>query len=53
MVVRMSKRTTGKNPAKDANPAVDHPKHYNMHPSGIECIDVIRPMSFNIGTAIK
>jgi len=32
---------------------VDHPKHYNMHPSGIECIEIIRHMNFNIGNAIK
>lgn len=32
---------------------VDHPKHYNSHPSGIECIDVVEHMSFNLGNAIK
>jgi len=32
---------------------VDHPKHYNSHPSGIECIDITRHMSFNIGNVIK
>jgi hypothetical protein len=32
---------------------VDHPKHYNSHPSGIECIDVVEHMNFNIGNAIK
>lgn len=32
---------------------VDHPKHYNSHPSGIECIDVIEWMSHNVGAAIK
>ena len=32
---------------------VDHPKHYNEHPAGIECIDVIEYMSLNIGTAVK
>ena len=44
---------------KTANPdylnakAVDHPQHYNKHPSGIECIDVIEYMPFNIGNAVK
>lgn len=33
--------------------AVDHPNHYNRHPSGIECIDIVRHMSFNIGNAVK
>lgn len=39
-----------------ANPyeAVDHPKHYNRHPKGIECIDVIEEMDrVNVALAIK
>jgi len=32
---------------------VQHPEHYNMHPSGIECIDIIEHMNFNCGSAIK
>lgn len=32
---------------------VDHPDYYNMHPAGIECIDVIRHYPFNVGCAIK
>ena len=32
---------------------VDHPKHYSMHPAGIEAIDVIEEMSWNVGTAMK
>lgn len=32
---------------------VNHPTHYNQHPSGIECIDVAEHMGFNIGNAIK
>jgi len=33
--------------------AVDHPKHYNANPSGVECIDVVEHMSFNVGNAMK
>lgn len=33
--------------------SVNHPKHYNSHPSGIECIDVVEHMGFNLGNAIK
>lgn len=33
--------------------AVDHPQHYNGHPSGIECITVVEHMGFNLGNAIK
>jgi hypothetical protein len=32
---------------------VHKPKHYNSHPSGIQCIEITRHMSFNIGNAIK
>lgn len=32
---------------------VDHPEHYNRHPSGVECIEVIEHMNLNVGTAIK
>jgi hypothetical protein len=33
--------------------SVDHPKHYNQHPSGVECIEIVRHMGFNIGNVIK
>ena len=33
--------------------SVNHPKHYNRHPSGIECIDIVRHYDFNIGNVIK
>ena len=32
---------------------VNHPKHYNSHPSGIECIVIARWYDFDIGNAIK
>jgi Protein of unknwon function (DUF3310) len=32
---------------------VNHPRHYNLHPSGVECIQVVEHMSFNVGNAIK
>lgn len=32
---------------------VNHPKHYTEHPSGIECIQVTRHMTFNLGNAVK
>lgn len=32
---------------------VNHPKHYTSHPSGVECIEVTRHMTFNIGNVIK
>jgi hypothetical protein len=47
-------------PVEDANPTVgeredmvNHPSHYNSHPSGIEFIEVGRHFNFNIGSAIK
>lgn len=27
---------------------VNHPAHYTSHPSGIECIDVVEHMGFNL-----
>ena len=32
---------------------VDHPPHYNKHPSGVECVDIVEHMLFNVGNAIK
>ena len=33
--------------------SVNHPAHYNSSPSGIECIDVVEHLTFNVGSAIK
>lgn len=33
--------------------AVDHSKHYNEHPSGVECIEIVEHFGFNVGNAIK
>ena len=35
------------------NDPVNHPQHYNGHPSGIECIEIVRHMGFNLGNATK
>lgn len=35
------------------NDNVNHPAHYTSHPSGIECIEITRHYSFDIGNAIK
>jgi hypothetical protein len=32
---------------------VVHPRHYNEHPSGVECIDVVEFVPFNPGNAFK
>jgi len=32
---------------------VNHPDHYNNHPSGVEAIDVCEHLSFNLGNAFK
>lgn len=37
---------------KDQCP-VNAPKHYTDHPSGIQCIEITRHMSFNLGNAVK
>jgi hypothetical protein len=33
--------------------AVNHPKHYTTHPSGVECIQITEHMSFCLGNAMK
>ena len=35
------------------NDTVNHPAHYTVHPSGVECIQITRWMNFNLGNAIK
>ncbi len=30
-----------------------NPAHYKTHPSGVECIDVVETMSFNLGNCVK
>ena len=32
---------------------VKHPDHYNEHLSGVECIDIVEWMTFNLGNAVK
>lgn len=32
---------------------VNHPAHYNSDPSGVECIEVVRHRTFNVGAAMK
>lgn len=38
---------------KNAIEYVDHPKHYNSHPSGVEAIDICECMGFSLGNAFK
>lgn len=49
--------TDAVNPPPDYNEQsddqVNHPKHYNEHPSGVECIDIVRHMTFNVGNVFK
>jgi hypothetical protein len=33
--------------------AVNHPKHYTKHPSGVECIQITEHMNFCKGNAVK
>lgn len=32
---------------------VSHPEHYNRNPEGIECIQVVQHLNFNLGNAVK
>jgi hypothetical protein len=33
--------------------SVNHPQHYTAHPSGVECIEIARHMTFNLGNVVK
>lgn len=33
--------------------AVNNPKHYTSHPSGVECIEISEKLTFNLGNAFK
>jgi len=35
------------------NDPINHPPHYNSHPSGVECIQITEHYNFCIGNAIK
>lgn len=35
------------------NDQVNNPKHYNSHASGVECIQITRHMTFNLGNVFK
>src|SRR5687768_5921573 len=32
---------------------INHPEHYNTHPSGVECLTIVRHMNFNLGNVVK
>lgn len=32
---------------------INKAEHYNVHPSGVECIEVVEHHNFNVGNAIK
>jgi hypothetical protein len=38
---------------KSEDSTVDHPQHYNVHPSGVECIQIVEWLTFNVGNAVK
>ena len=46
--------TTGRVPDETSTSGKElHPKHYNVHKSGIECIEIIATMPTCLGTAVK
>lgn len=40
-------------PVRVRDDSVNHPSHYNRHPSGVECIVIVEHMTFNAGNAVK
>lgn len=43
----------GVSETSNSSDSVNHPVHYNSHPSGVECITVIRHMPADIAAAVK
>lgn len=39
--------------SEDPNERVAHPRHYNQHPSKIECIELIEHLPANLSAAVK
>ena len=39
--------------SKDPHEQVNHPRHYNQHPSGVETIEIIEHLPGNLCNAIK
>lgn len=39
--------------SEDPNERVDHPRHYNQHPSKVETIDLIENLPCNLANAVK
>lgn len=39
--------------SKDPGERVDHPRHYNQHPSNVETIEVIEHLPGNLSNAVK
>jgi hypothetical protein len=44
---------TVRTPVEQKKDNVNHPSHYTSHPSGVECIDIVRHYCFAVGNAIK
>lgn len=45
--------STTTTPDKDGFDIVKKPKHYNVHPSGVECHVIAEPFGYYLGNAIK
>jgi hypothetical protein len=48
----MARQERNKKPIKPKE-QINHPSHYNSHPSGIECIEIIHSFGFNLGNSFK
>lgn len=49
----MDIRTYPVQPYPIQSETVEHPSHYNSHPSGVECLTIVRWYNFNLGNVIK
>lgn len=52
-VCRNASQETSETLTFDRPTSVDNPSHYRVGTSGVECIEIIRHLSFNLGNSIK
>ena len=51
--MKKTSKTSNSNKDVNVNDRVAHPEWYTSHPSGVECIEITRHYTFDIGNAIK
>lgn len=53
MIILSTLHSDSRPPMNPSPDPVNSPKHYTSHPSGVECIEITRHMTFNLGNVLK